>query len=851
MKNIRFALLIASLSSLHLFARERMSYEPLDKTDPVVFRGDHIRYKGNKIALNETAFFVDGRLSDADAAKYPFVFNSLNEALKQLKDGSESAPMTLYIAPYVYWIDDPDDPEDRKPAAGSTPFGQVVKCDWLRFYGLTGDPVNVVLAGRRGQTQGAAGNFTLFYFDGNGISSENVTFGNYCNVDLEFPLLPELNRPKRSSTITQAQLIICNSDKVLARNTRFISRLNLCPFAGAKRALFDGCYFECTDDALCSTGLYLNSRFTFFSSKPFHHTQGTGAVFLNCDFDVRTKNRQYLTKVGSPVTMVDCRFKSPSDSLYIGWTQDPADDLRCYQYNVSLNGLPLFINAGKPEATVDMAGKPVLKAYRLEYKGEVVYNTYNLLRGDDDWDPMGIKSKLSDMERQTGKNLTHIPTYLRITPPSASIESGVSSAVLHAVVKRFGNCAYDGEPISWSIRPEDRQVVRLKHHDADNTCEAEGTNNKEEAEQAIVNAATPVGLSSASALTVTPQYLEAPAFISLPRIIKPEKGKLKVDYTLNLEGRSDQSLITWYRCSEAKGGLCIPVLVSRLDRPEHTYALSDADKGYYIMAKVAPKHLRCHAGEPVPAVTATPIEAEDVISSRSYSTDFRNFPADRQPRIIRGFWTVDRFKPAGLEAWHWGEPATADAWYYGKGPDGMKGYGLVQQEKGARLLYTPVEETCGDMSVTLNVDPGKTAGQGFGSATGQFMEIYIKYDTRSLTGYGLRIIRTTKYDHAVDFILMKYENGIATPISQPVSAGCYRTDCTIELKAEGNKLTAHVETKTEIAEPLSPGVKKTVDLQADITPNPFGGTGVQHTGTTGAGATMLHRLQLNWEDLEY
>ena len=40
------------------------------------------------------------------------------------------------------------------------------------------------------------------------------------------------------------------------------------------------------------------------------------------------------------------------------------------------------------------------------------------------------------------------------------------------------------------------------------------------------------------------------------------------------------------------------------------------------------------------------------------------------------------------------------------------------------LLYT-----------SLNVDASKTAGQGFGSATGQYLDLYIKFDTRTLTGY--------------------------------------------------------------------------------------------------------------------
>jgi len=845
MKNTLLAFLIAFLSSLDMLAQKHIGYESLDKTNPIAFHGDHIRYKNSKIVLNESAFFVDGRLSDADVVKYSFVFNDINKALKQLKNGSESSPMTLYIAPYVYWIDDPDDPTTREPAIGNIPYGQIVKCDWLKFYGLTDDPANVVLASQRGQTQGAVGNFTMFYFDGDGISSENVTFGNYCNVDLEFPLLPGLNSSKRSSTITQAQLIICNSDKVLARNTHFISRLNLCPFAGAKRALFDNCYFESTDDALCGTGVYLNSRFTFFSSKPFHHTQGTGAVFLNCDFDALTKQRQYLTKVSSPVTIVDSRFKTSSDPLYLGWTQDPTDDLRCYQYNVSLNGALVYINADKPEVTVDMADKPILNAYRVEYNNEIVYNTYNLLRGNDNWDPMNVKDKILHIEKQTGKNLTNIPTYLKISPSSGIIESEVSSANLHATVKRFGNYVYNEGSVSWSVRPEDQAFVSLQRNNAD-TCVVVGTNDQEETKQVIVNATTPIGLSSASALTVSPKYLDAPTFISLPKIVKVAKGKLRVEYELDLKGRNDESSITWYRRSETKDHPIAPVVVSRMGQPEFTYELTDADLDYNLVVWIQPKHSRSHWGEPVTVSTSAPITKNDFTPSCSYYTNFKNFPAGYQQQITPGFWTVDQYKPLGLEAYHWGEPVT-DAWYYGKGQDGMKGYGLVQQEKGARLLYTPVDRAYSDMFVTLNVDPGKTAGQGFGSATGQYMEIYIKYDTQSLTGYGLRIIRTTKYDRAVDFILMKYENGIAIPISEPVSSTCYRTDCTIELKVEGNKLIAHAETKTTVPEPVAPELKKTVDIQADITLNPFGGTGVQHTGSTGANATMLHWLQIEWK----
>lgn len=48
----------------------------------------------------------------------------------------------------------------------------------------------------------------MFDFWGDGLSVKNLTMGNYCNVDLEFPLKKELGRKKRMSAITQAHVPI-------------------------------------------------------------------------------------------------------------------------------------------------------------------------------------------------------------------------------------------------------------------------------------------------------------------------------------------------------------------------------------------------------------------------------------------------------------------------------------------------------------------------------------------------------------------------------------------------------------------------------------------------------------------
>ena len=196
------------------------------------------------------------------------------------------------------------------------------------------------------------------------------------------------------------------------------------------------------------------------------------------------------------------------------------------------------------------------------------------------------------------------------------------------------------------------------------------------------------------------------------------------------------------------------------------------------------------------------------------------------------FWRFDRNHPM---------------WEYGEGFNGAVGKGLLQAQRGARLRYTPVKRTYHNMSLTLNVDPTKTAGQGFGSATGQYMDVCLKFDTRSLTGYGLRIVRTAKHAKAVDFLLVEYKDGVVTPLTDPVSATCYRTGCTIALSYADGRLTARVETTTP--RPADSTLPHAVSFSAPVASNPFGGIHIQHTGSCGESTTMLHRLHAVWAEL--
>lgn len=826
---------------LSVFAQQHKGdlYENLE------FKGDYIVYKGETIKLGPQAFFIDGQLSNKEVSKYKYVFNSINEASKHLTNGTEKSPMVLYIAPWVYWIDNPDDPEIRVPKGDQrSPFGLEIECEWLRFQGLSDDAQNVVLASNRGQTMGSKGNFTMFNIKGDGTSAENITFGNYCNIDLVYPLYPKLNREKRGSAIVQAQLIFSNGDKVFARNTRFISRLNLMPFLGSKRTLFDRCHFESTDDALNGSAVYLNCTLGIYSSKPFGGTRGTGAVFLNSDIESFCRDNQYFVKGRGPITAVDTRFIG-EELNYVGWRNIPDTEARYYQYNISLNTESILIGKKDPFATVDMTDKSILNAYRFEYKNKVVYNTYNLLRGDDDWDPMGIKNIVVEAEKATGNNYTNVPTLLTISPTQKTLETGKDNLFLKPTVHRFGNFEFQDEKVYWGIASEYNSLVKLEVNE-DGSCLVIPKNNNNETKEVIVTAHTASGLESASVLYIAPSFINPPSFTKLPQISK-SGSELHLDYALDMSFE-DQSLVTWYRCKDAKGNHPIEIAVSRFNKPMKTYALSAGDVGYYIMVSVSPKHVRCEAGSPKTTVLKKIISAKDIKNTNVLIPNLENMSAKYQPEILPGFWALDSYAPLDTQEFNWESDNSRDPWYYGEGINGAaNNLGFVQNTKGARMRYTPVGKAFGDMKISFTAVPSKTAGQGFSSARAQYMDVGIKMDIKQMNGYALRLIRTTKYSDATDFVLMKYENGIATPISEPVTTSCYRPNCKITVEVKNNKLIVHAENTEEyFTEHDNSEVVKVVDMQAEIVLNSDGGLSFQHTGTVGSGATLIKDLKIEW-----
>lgn len=102
-------IVLSVLAALFCCSQGIENYPSLDARQPIFFGGRYIVYDRDTIQPDPRTFFIDRRRGDTVADKYPYVFNSVNKAVTQLINGTEDAPMVIWIAAYVYWIGNPDD----------------------------------------------------------------------------------------------------------------------------------------------------------------------------------------------------------------------------------------------------------------------------------------------------------------------------------------------------------------------------------------------------------------------------------------------------------------------------------------------------------------------------------------------------------------------------------------------------------------------------------------------------------------------------------------------------------------------------------------------------------------------
>ena len=328
-----------------------------------------------------------------------------------------------------------------------------------------------------------------------------------------------------------------------------------------------------------------------------------------------------------------------------------------------------------------------------------------------------------------------------------------------------------------------------------------------------MDAKTSNGLRATAWIYVEPEFIDPPAILSAPKLSAPKNGTIDLTYTLDLEGRPDQSLVTWSISDTPDGINERTIAISRGNKPHKTLTLTPGMVGKTLKATIRPRHQRCEPGEPLSVISAAPVSAAN-IPSTTISPNFRHFVNTPNNSFKNGLWTISK---------NWKIE-------YGSGLENE--YGI--HSKGPASLFYQNDTNTGDMQLDLWFRPDKTAGQVF-SVPGSpqdngpnnlHADIFIKYDPRTGNGVSLRFWRTTQSGRAVMFQFYKIENGTGTPLSeQQVLSSVFKRDTHLILKAEGNTLSVHADNTKNAT---------TLQLETGFEPNRFGGCGMRWPRGTSA-----------------
>ncbi len=740
------------------------------------------------------------------------IYKTVQEAYEAAEAGTEKNPTVITIKPGVYLMN-----------GDETNNGLSITKDYLYFIGDCDDPADVVLADDRGNNQGASGNYNSASVVSNctGLVMKNISIYNYCNVDVPYERDSSQALTKRSSLETQAFAYIGAGDKHIYENCQFISILDT--MSCDARSYYKNCYVQGTNDFMGGSGIQYWDSCTINSLSNHIIGGGDKMIYNNCTFELNkssTTTPTYLCKGWTTVTVLNSVI--PTESGDYQWTPTLPDQYMFQYYNcVNNNGEAAQI-IGNDSCGIELTDEQAQ-----------AFNAWNVLRGDDNWDPAEYSG-----EYETAGDL---PMYVAVTD-ALTVKTGEEAGTITASV-------YPSRA-DQSITFEAEGDVTIEQ--SGNTCTITANNQGLETTEAIVTATASNGIKNITVVTVEPSIEEPPVFTKEPEITGPVDGVLTMDYEVDTGAAStDTSLITWYRCDDESGTNAIAIADTKMDEPTKSYSLCEGDIGYYIMAVISPKSELSEAGDAVTVVYSGVITA-DMVASRNISTDFQSVPTHPpfitsdvlSSKIENEDGTTTNYRDIIAQSITGTTPGKWNFigdWYYnyGTGTYGELVKGIITGVRYCRTIYKQPTDDYGDMTAVVNLTPEKTAGQGFGSA-GQYQEILIKYDPDTQTGYGIRYTRSSTMTNTVEFQLYEYKDGEGTAIGDmQYMEASFRANCTITLSLVGTTLTAVVETdylSGEDATPVEP-----IELTAEITnANSYGGFEIYHQGTTGGRFIITH-----------
>ena len=794
----------------------------------------------------------------------PYVASTL-QTLGTLSDDERvltlPAGTTVYVAPGVYWTDRtyPEGGVIAGPNIGLSILGEDAS-----FLGLTQDATDTIIAGNRGEGGetglGANGSWYTLGIS-SGFHSENITIANYAQEDLVYPRDPSQNIVKRLDSKNHAEVLTRAHgtgapDRLYFENMRFVGYLNMMYTLQPVRAYFLDSFFQLTDDSIFSgdTIVYENCTFHLFGNHPSFSGANNGGITVLLGSTLvgmpqMTSTDLYLAKQSNAIgpqanalfAVVDTRFTGRVES--VEWENVVREDARHFVSNNTIGdaGAPLVISPSEPQTSVSLAGG-ALDAFKVGDE----YNVYNLLKGDDGWDPKGQYDAQWEpyanlpyrfVVGATGKTMYSAQTgdtnRAVLTPAPAPIDS----VDLGDIVWEYDTNLLDGTVdattggLTLTAKPNNTGAII----------------------ETIATATLPSGISAGATLRIRPVPVDAPVVSATSITVSENLASLA--YTLDQLGYQDTSVIDWYRETgpDTTDGVHIGTMRNDadgyfVDDPFTAYPLDKYDVGHYLRAVITPKYEFSAAGSPVTVRTTRAVTAADVTTT-SLSTDFKNVHiTDEDHATTTGRWFFDRVTGTAVP-WGWGIGTN--------GTDRIWGLQNNSRTSGTRMVFGQ-DSGYRDMSLDLDYSTSKVEGQGFGG-NGQFMDIYVKYDAAARTGYGLRVERTAAGgSNATMWTLYEYDGDTQTPLTEPVRTAAAMPKSTINVSVTG--ATLRVKASTESARtPLqvAQGLTNEVDISwtddtGDLRYNAAGGFGfrINNTGSSsydyaGSGTTTNNTVMLH------
>jgi hypothetical protein len=759
----------------------------------------------SSLQLDETHRLLNAYATPAELQN-PYIaatLQTLGELSANRRTLTLPAGTTVYIAPGVYWTDEtyrrgfPFDDSGfviDPPNVGLTIIG-----DNISFIGLTDDAEDVRICGNRGEGGarglGAPGSWYTLAVS-TGFHAENITIANYAQEDLVYPRDPSQNISKRIDSKNHAEVLTGaarNLDRMYFRNVHFIGFLNMMAGFSPRRAYFKDCLFQCTDDSIFGgqINVYEDCTFHHFGNHPTWSGAAAGGinVLLGCKLvgmPQLTETTLSLAKNASPgngaqasaiYALIDCDFSGRIQA--VEWENHVRDEARYAVHGITLHGRPYVISPAAPQLSVAYEGE-ALKAFKVGDE----YNVYNLLKGDDGWDPKG-------QYRPEWEPYSNLPYRFLVGFNGTELDSAKNGegnlVVLSAAPVPLS--AVNLQELRWEYDPS---LLEGRPDPAAGTLTLSARPNKSGAiVDAPVSCVLPNGVRAGVTLHIRPVGVETPV-LTVDGPIRLADGKAHISYTTDHPEYRDVSRIDWYR---VRGEEMIHVGTSRSDAeglfeddPFLDYPLTGDDVGCRLCAIISPKYAFSPEGEvPYVVETARAVRTRDV-KTKTLETDFKNvFIATEDPRTTRGRWFYDN--PEG----------SPDPWLWGIGSNGSDGrWGLCNNNRRPTpplLVYAPQGDRS-DMALTLDYSSSKVEGQGFGGS-GCYLDVLIKYNPAERSGYGVRIERIPATTNGTLWTLYRFTGEEKEALTGGMLAAAFMPKSSLTVSVKGNTLLLEAATQSE------------------------------------------------------